>query len=340
MDLSLTYSDISLVPKKLSTIKSRTEIDTDTNFLGFDLKLPILSAPMRTVTGWRMAGALQRKGALGVLHRIEWASEDSDWQNIINALTNTNPNKWLIPSLPVTGPLEYTTQVLYNEYKLRHLCLDIANGYHTLVGEAIQLLKSRFPDLKIIAGNVGSLEGYKYLHEVGADAVRVGIGSGSVCSTSIQTGIGIGQASLVSEISDYRFSINKIMPLVIADGGIKEAGDICKAIALGADVVMLGSMLAGTEEAPGEIIDGKKQFYGEASKGIKGTNGRFVEGVTTLVPFKGPVSNILEEISDGLRSSMSYMNCRTLNDFRWLDKNSFVQLTQNARLERLPVTSQ
>lgn len=332
--LSLAYADIALNPINLSEISSRNNIDTSCSFLGFDLKLPVLSAPMRTVTGAKMAQAMRKGGGLGILYRIEIATEDQDWDELSQGWETG-----LVPSVAATGALIERVKYLYSEYKVRAICIDTANGYHKIVGDAICMLKKEFKDLKIIAGNAGSLEGYIYLFYSGVDAVRVGIGSGACCSTSLATGVGVGQVSLIREISKWRVGKEAHTPLVIADGGIKEVGDICKAISLGANVVMLGSMLAGTAEAPGEVIDGKKRFFGEASRGAKGAEGRYIEGVTTLIPYKGPVNKILEEISDGLRSSMAYMNCKNLEEFRCLPDECFVQLSLNARIERLPYLS-
>jgi IMP dehydrogenase len=174
------------------------------------------------------------------------------------------------------------------------------------------------------------------LEDSGADAVRVGIGSGSVCSTSIQTGIGIGQVSSLLNVLFYRNDL-KLKIRVIADGGIKSAGDISKAIALGADTVMLGRMLAGTKETPGEVIkySGQlwKKYRGSASFGVKMRN-EFIEGEETMVGYKGTVQHVIDSISDGLRSSMSYMNCFTIEELQKID--TFAILSNSSYLERLP----
>ena len=174
------------------------------------------------------------------------------------------------------------------------------------------------------------------LEDAGVDAVRVGIGSGSVCTTSIQTGIGIGQVSSLLDVYFAREESN-LKIKIIADGGIKSPGDIVKAIALGADAAMLGRMLAGTKETPGEVIkyDDQlwKKYRGSASFGVKMKN-EFIEGEETMVPYKGAVKNVVDGISDGLKSSMSYMNCFNLNELR--EKDTFTILSDSSFIERLP----
>ncbi len=336
MLLSLTYSDISLVPRRLSTINSRDDIDTSSDFLGNKYKLPILSAPMKTVTGSVMARKLISLGCLPVLARTENAQTDLE---AFQASADI-PGAAAV-SVGATGDfLERAAKFI--QAGARIICIDTANGFHTTVAHAVkQLQKSRVP-IKIIAGNVGSVEGYKFLDDLGVDAVRVGIGNGSVCSTSIATGIGMGQISLLQEIRNYRGRTESAA--VIADGGIKEPGDIAKAIALGADVVMVGSYFAGTEESPGEVLEGDKfsnrgkykRYAGEASRSVKGNNAKYVEGIETWVPFKGKVAEQVQALEDGLKSSMGYMNCRTLTEFRNLPENCLVQLSSNARIERTP----
>jgi IMP dehydrogenase len=170
----------------------------------------------------------------------------------------------------------------------------------------------------------------------GVDGVRVGIGSGSVCSTSIQTGIGIGQVSSILDVYFARKE-SKLKIAIIADGGIKGAGDVAKAIALGADAVMLGRLLAGTRETPGEVIRYSdqlwKKYRGSASFGVKMKN-EFIEGEETMVAYKGAVANVVNAVSDGLRSSMSYMNCRTIEELRKIE--TFAVLSNYSYLERLP----
>jgi IMP dehydrogenase len=218
---------------------------------------------------------------------------------------------------------------------IKIICIDTANANNQEVLKKTELLKKNLK-VKVIVGNIAHGASLKQLVEAGADGVRVGIGSGSVCSTSIQTGIGIGQVSSILDVFFARKE-NKLKIAIIADGGIKGAGDFAKAIALGADAVMLGRLLAGTRETPGEVIRYRdqlwKKYRGSASFGVKMKN-EFIEGEETMVAYKGVVANVVNAISDGLRSSMSYMNCRTIEDLRKIE--TFAVLSNSAYLERLP----
>lgn len=322
---SLTYDDISLIPLQISEVKSRTDVNTKSEFLGKELNIPVISSPMDSVTGVEMCKELKELGALGILNRF-----NSTLENII---TNQEVAKELeAVSIGLDTSFDLIEKIA--EQKLL-LCIDTANANNKYVLNLCEQIKSRF-DIKIIIGNIASGATLKSLNDAGADAVRVGIGSGSVCTTSIQTGIGIGQ---VSSILDVYFEREKYkLPIkIIADGGIKSPGDVAKAIALGSDVVMLGRMLAGTKETPGEIIKYNdqlwKKYRGSASFGVKMKN-EFIEGEETMVPYKGTVRNVINAISDGLRSSMSYMNCKNINELKLTE--SFAVLSNYSFLERLP----
>jgi len=323
--LSLTYDDISLIPFEISKIKSRSQADPSTKFLGKKLQLPVLSSPMDTVTGIEMAKELERLGCLGVLNRF-----DSSLKTLLN---NDELMKYVSAvSIGLTTPEEVVATLAE---KGLIICIDTANANNVTVLKKCEEIKKKF-NVKIIVGNVACGSTLVDLVNAGADAIRIGIGGGSVCTTSIQTGIGIGQ---VSSLLDLYFAREdkKLNIQLIADGGIKSPGDIAKAIALGADVVMLGRMLAGTKEAPGEVIKYNdqlwKKYRGSASFGVKMKN-EFIEGEETMIPYKGPVENVVNAISDGLRSAMSYMNSFSLKELR--QKNSFAVLSNSSYIERLP----
>lgn len=321
---SLTYDDISLIPTQVSRIKSRKDPSTQTTFLGLRLQLPVLSSPMDTVTGLEMAKELTRLGCLGVLNRFDSSLEI--------LLEGKNGKGVRAVSIGLNTDMKIVEQLIE---KNLIICIDTANANNKEVLKKCEQIKKKF-DTKIIIGNIAHGGTLQQLEDAGADAVRVGIGSGSVCTTSIQTGIGIGQVSSLLNVYFHREN-KKLKIKIIADGGIKSPGDVAKAIALGADVVMLGRMLSGTRETPGEVIKYKgqlwKKYRGSASFGVKMRN-EFIEGEETMVPYKGAVQNVIDAISDGLRSSMSYMNCFNINELREVD--TFAVLSNSSYLERLP----
>ncbi len=323
--MTLTYDDISLVPTEISRIKSRVEASTKTKFLNLELSLPVISSPMDTVTGIDMAKALDEMGCLGVLNRFDSSLDDllshEEYANNIKAVS-----------------IGLTTEENVIEYLASHnilICIDTANANNRTVLNKCEELKKKY-NIPVMVGNIACGTSLKDLVNAGADAVRIGIGGGSVCTTSIQTGIGIGGVSSLLDVYFAREKENLDIAL-IADGGLKAPGDIAKALALGADVVMLGRMLAGTKEAPGEIIKYNdqlwKKYRGSASFGVKMKN-EFIEGAETMIPYKGTVKNVINSISDGVRSAMSYMNCFTVDELRATE--SFAILSNSSYLERLP----
>ena len=322
---SLTYDDISLIPTEVSRIKSRTEALTNCKFLGVKLGVPVVSSPMDTVTGVEMAEALNQLGCLGILNRF-----DSSLDSILKG--NDNSKKIKAVSVALTISAADVEKLVEQGYII---CIDTANANNKEVLRKTEEIKKNF-DVKVIIGYIAHGSSLNQLEDAGADAVRVGIGSGSVCSTSIQTGIGIGQVSSLLNVLFAREK-NNLKISIIADGGIKSAGDIAKAIALGADVAMLGRMLSGTKETPGEVIkySGQlwKKYRGSASFGVKMRN-EYIEGEETMVAYKGTVKNVVDSISDGLRSSMSYMNCFNLHELRKTE--TFAVLSNSSYLERLP----
>jgi len=320
---SLTYDDISLIPTEVSRIKSRTEAKTDCKFLGKELSVPVISSPMDTVTGIDMAKALSELGCLGILNRFD---------SSLNKVMTKKTNGVQAVSIALNTPIDDVKKLADNGYII---CIDTANANNNEVLKKTEEIK-KISNVKVIVGNIAQGNSLKQLENSGADAVRVGIGGGSVCTTSIQTGIGIGQVSSILDVLEKRNKL-KLKIKIIADGGIKSPGDVAKAIALGADVVMLGRMLAGTRETPGEVIKYAdqlwKKYRGSASFGVKMRN-EFIEGEETMIPYKGAVKNVINGISDGLRSSMSYMNCLNLDELK--NKDTFAILSNSSYLERLP----
>jgi IMP dehydrogenase len=322
---SLTYDDISLIPTKISRIKTRKEVSTSVEFLGNKLILPLVSSPMESVTGIEMAKELSLLGCLGIVNRF-----DSSLKEIITDKKNGDSIKTV--SIALNTDNNTVSELAEAGYII---CIDTANANNLEVLKKTEEIKSRYK-VKVIVGNIAHGASLGQLVDAGADAVRVGIGSGSVCTTSIQTGIGIGQVSSLLNVYFAREE-KKLNIKIIADGGIKGAGDIAKAIAVGADVVMVGRLLAGTRETPGEVIRYNdqlwKKYRGSASFGVKMKN-EFIEGEETMVSYKGVVKNVVNAISDGLKSSMSYMNCVNIEDLSEVD--TFAILSNYSYLERLP----
>lgn len=323
--LSLTYDDISLVPIEISEIRSRVEASTKISFLGMNLGLPVVSSPMDSVTGLDMAVELNKLGCLGIVNRF-----DSSLEDIIKNGKTSSEIKAV--SIALNSPDQLIDSLAEKGYII---CLDTANASNKAVLQKCEEIKTKHK-VKIIVGNIAQGSILKELVNAGADAVRIGIGGGSVCTTSIQTGIGIGQVSSLLDVYFARENENLNIEL-IADGGIKSPGDIAKAISLGADAVMLGRMLSGTRETPGEVIKYNdqlwKKYRGSASFGVKMKN-EFIEGEETMISYKGAVKNVIDGISDGLRSSMSYMNCKDIATLK--KSNSFAVLSNSSYLERLP----
>jgi IMP dehydrogenase/GMP reductase len=221
------------------------------------------------------------------------------------------------------------------------LLIDVAHGHHKLVGEAIEKIKTKLETIEVIAGSVATGEACEYLCEKGADSIRVGIGNGSLCETRIRTGVGIPQ---VTALLDCVTVTDTFDCPIIADGGVRTVGDVCKGLACGADSVMLGSLLSGTKESPGEIEKvGKwpneqlyKKYRGSASLDSKKSRGddKNVEGNHKVIPYKGKVKRIIGDITDGIRSSCSYVGASDLEEYRSLVE--FVEVTGAGNLEGKP----
>jgi len=310
MKKSLSFDDVLLEPK-YSDIESRSEVDignhlSDTAYL----ELPVMSSPMDTVTEDEMSWTMYDEGGLGVIHRYNTIEEQI-------ALVK-NRRGFKAAAIGVTGEYEERAHALFDA-GIHYLCLDVAHGHHALVKNALKSLRDVFgSEVHLMAGNVATLEAFNDLADWGADSIRVGIGGGSICSTRINTGHGVPTFQSI-----YDCSYSDRDAKIIADGGIKNSGDIVKALAAGADFVMLGSMLEGTDESPGEIFtSGNKKYKvyrGMASRSAqmdwRGQSSS-PEGISTTIPYKGPVADILRDIGGNVRSGFSYTGARTLEELQ------------------------
>ena len=325
MKNSLSFDDVLLEPQ-YSDIKSRNEVDIGNHLSETAyLELPVISSPMDTVTEDEMAWTIYDEGGLGVIHRYNTIEEQV-------ALVKKRQG-FKAAAIGVTGEYEERACALFDA-GIHYLCLDVAHGHHVLVKNALKTLREIFGDkAHLMAGNVATLEAFNDLADWGADSIRVGIGGGSICSTRINTGHGV---PTFQSIHDCSYSDRDAK--IIADGGIKNSGDIVKALAAGADFVMLGSMLAGTDESPGEIFtSGNKKYKvyrGMASRSAqmdwRGQSSS-PEGISTTIPYKGPVADILRDIAGNVRSGFSYTGARDLREFQ--SKATFLCQTPAGQFE-------
>jgi len=334
---TLSYDDILLVPK-YSDIKSRSEINISSSFVGayatVQLALPIIGSPMDTISEVDMGVAMWNEGGLAIIHRYNTIEEQSLLARAVIVDANANA----AAAIGASGDYLDRATALYDA-GVRILCIDVAHGHHVHVKNTLYELRQTFGDkVHLMAGNVATLEGFVDLANWGADSVRVGIGGGSICSTRIQTGHGIPalESIIATRIAKKggRFADVK----VVADGGIKNSGDIVKALACGADFVMVGSLLAGTNECPGEIIKTKKgefkTYRGMASKDAQiGWRGKTasLEGISTVVPHRGPVSGVLSELRRGICSGLSYSGARSIRELQ--EKAQFIIQSPAGQLE-------
>jgi IMP dehydrogenase len=334
-DNSLTYDDISLLPNQISEIEHRANCDTSIDFLGLKLSLPIVASPMNTVCGGKMAKTLSEIKCLGIIHRFNTTEEQIE-EFTENGLLISD---YKAAAIGINRETEIKRIQKLADAGIKIFCIDIANGGSRMIEKYIGSITNIIHTykLKIIAGNVASYDTTKYLIGLNVDAIRVGIGNGAMCSTSIKSGIGIGQVDAIIRALKAKSDLKSDVK-IIADGGINTPGAMCKAIALGCNAVMFGRVLAGTEEAPGDVLKYNnqrwKKYCGSASFAVKQEDKQYIEGEESLVPYKGNVIKLLKEYREGLQSSMSYLNSKTLSEYQ---KNAtFVKLTSHSFDERKP----
>ena len=337
MKYSLTYDDIQLIPS-FSSIKSRKDIKLHTLLSRrYGLLNPIVASPMDTVCDYDMALKMAALGGVGCIHRFmsiedqcdiverlyeriygdgfsvtiaeEWGVMYDDWHSEIS----------LVPIMAAIGVSEEDKKRAKSltECGANVILIDVAHGDHQNVIDMIKWCKENLNDkVDIIAGNIATADAAERLQDAGVDGLRVGIGGGSLCSTRVKTGFGVPNVSCIEDIM-------KVADVpVMADGGIRSSGDIAKALGIGASSVMLGSLIAGTDEAPGQIIETPKGLYkryrGSASletKTIHGQAQRNVEGESTIIPYKGGVKFIVNGLLDGVRSALSYGGADSLDNY-------------------------
>jgi IMP dehydrogenase len=310
----LSFDDILLVPQH-SEVSSRSDVSLNTKIgigsTSINLSVPIIAAPMDTVCEQDMAIALRNEGGIGIFHRYMPIGRQAEQIRMAKAHRAKSGG-----SIGARGDfLDDALRIVEAGASL--VLVDVANGHSEYAIKAVQDLRSMFgAHLHIMAGNVATWGGYARLADAGADSIRVGIGGGSACTTRVVSAHGV---PTLASILDIR---NRIPygtgPSLIADGGIRNSGDAAKALAAGANAVMLGRILAGTKESPGEVVDGRKVFRGMASReaqeeGRGSVSG--VEGITTTIPYTGTVKDVVDDFTAGLRSALSYTGVHNLIDF-------------------------
>ncbi|UUX95522.1 GMP reductase [Aquabacterium sp. J223] len=302
------YDNVLLLPRKCR-VNSRAECDTSVDFGGRRFKLPVVPANMKTVVDERTTEWLAANGHFYVMHRFDldavaYARRMRDKGLFVSISSGVKPADFaVIDRLKAEG--------LGADY----ITIDIAHGHADSVRRTIEHIKQQLPQAFVIAGNVGTPEGVIDLENWGADATKVGIGPGKVCITRLKTGFGTGGWQL----SALKWCARVASKPIIADGGIREHGDIAKSVRFGATMVMIGSLFAGLEESPGKTVevDGKlyKEYFGSASDFNKGEY-KHVEGKRILEPIKGTLADTLREMQEDLQSSVSYAGGVQLADLR------------------------
>jgi len=332
-----TYDDLLLVPQ-YSDIRSREEVSIETDLDDrIHLTIPIIASPMDTVSEEDTAVSMGYAGGVAVIHRYNSIEEQT---GIIASIISAEEDCLVGAAIGVTGDYLERALALYAA-EVDFICLDVAHGHSIMMKEALETLRKKLPeDLHIMAGNVATVEGFNDLADWGANSIRCNIGGGSICTTRIQTGHGVPglQTILDCARSDRNAKI-------IADGGLKNSGDIVKALAAGADAVMLGSLLAGTSESPGRVFSGpdgqlRKEYRGMASAAAQmDWRGKVssLEGVAHSVPYKGTMLDTLGDLSRGIRSGLSYSGARSIKELqakaKWIRQTGASQIESSAHIK-------
>lgn len=326
-ELAITFDDILLVPN-YNNYESRRMVETaKTDKTGkLRLEIPIMTANMDTITESRMANFIGSKGGIGFLHRF--LSFEDNIKEFQKCKFKTFVSIGCSDS-------EMERAIALRDAGAEYFCIDVAHAHAKYVGHTLRRLREALPNACIVAGNVATYAGADYLASCGADIIKVGIGGGSVCTTRIKTGFGVPNLTAIQDCA-------KVDRSIIADGGIRTPGDIVKALAFGADFVMIGGMLAGAASTPGEAIvneQGKKvkRFRGMASREAQEDfmgglpEWKTAEGIALEVPYREDEEAILADIVGGLRSGLTYGGAATISELQ--RKMSYVLVSPAGRAE-------
>lgn len=355
----LTFDDVLLIPAESHVLPN--EVDLSTQLAdNIKLNIPLISAGMDTVTEGAMAIAMALQGGLGVVHKnMSIQAQASEVANVKSVVVPSNATKAAVDdqnrllcaaAVGVTSDTFERAEALL-EAGADAIVIDTVHGHSAGVLRKIKEFREHFPKQTLIAGNVATGDATRALFDAGVDVVKVGIGPGSICTTRIVAGVGVPQ---ITAIYDAASAAREYHKPIIADGGIKYSGDVVKALAAGGNAVMLGSMLSGTTEAPGDIFEdnGKKykryrgmgsigamaQAHGSSDRyfqgGVNEANKLVPEGIEARVEYKGDVSDVVFQIDGGLRSGMGY--CGAANISELIEKAQFVQITNAGLRESHP----
>jgi IMP dehydrogenase len=327
---AFTFDDVLLIPA-YNHYESRQHVDTSvTDRTGrLTLKLPLMTANMDTVTESAMANWIAGKGGIGVLHRAM-----SIERNVAELRRCTGPAFVSVG----TSEDELERAEALRDAGASYFVVDVAHGHAKYVGKTLKKLRGLLPNACLMAGNVATYAGADFLASVGADVIKVGIGPGSVCTTRVKTGHGVPQLTAIQDCARCDRSI-------VADGGLRYPGDIVKALAFGADFVMVGGMLAGTRPTPGEVVTDAagqrvKQYRGMASREVADEHHggiaewKTAEGVATSVPYREDEDAILADVIGGLRSGLTYAGSKTIKELQ--RKLNYVVITSSGWRESMP----
>lgn len=355
----LTFDDVLLIPAESHVLPNEVNLSTQ---LADNLKLhiPIISAGMDTVTEGPMAIAMALQGGLGVVHKnMSIQAQAGEVANVKSVVVPAGATKAAVDGqnrLLVAAAVGVTSDTFERAEALLKagadaIVIDTAHGHSAGVLRKIKEIREHFPDVTLIAGNVATGEATAALFDAGVDVVKVGIGPGSICTTRVVAGVGVPQITAIYDAATVAREYGKP---IIADGGIKYSGDVVKALVAGGSAVMLGSMLSGTTEAPGQVFEdnGKKyksyrgmgsvaamaQAHGSSDRyfqgGVNEANKLVPEGIEARVAYKGDVSDVLFQIDGGLRSGMGYVGAPDIPTL--IEKAQFVQITNAGLRESHP----
>jgi len=331
---SLTFDDVTLIPQYSSVLPSETITYTKLAH-NLNLQIPLMSSAMDTVTESKMAIALSKSGGIGIIHR------NLSIEKQVREVKKVKKNNFLVGAAIGVNSKDIERADELSKAKVDIIVIDTAHGHTQKVLYMIKKIKKKLKKCVLCAGNIATGKAAKFLADSGVDIVKVGIGPGSICTTRLVTGIGVPQLSAVLQVKK---ALKNYKTRIISDGGIKFSGDIAKAIAAGADAVMIGSLFSGTTESPGKIFKQKgklfKNFRGMGSVGamsigsadryyqkkFKNVSKYVPEGVEGIVKFKGPVNKIIYNLIGGLKSSMGYLGAKTIKDLQ--KKGEFVKITK------------